>query len=40
MKDQLKGRSFADEEDLFSVLSELISEIRPDIILRVFTDWD
>jgi hypothetical protein len=39
MKKQLKGRNFADEE-LLSVLSELMSEIRPEVILRVFADWD
>jgi hypothetical protein len=35
MKEQLKGRSFAEEEGLSSVLSELTSEI-----LRVFADWN
>jgi hypothetical protein len=40
MKEQLKGRSFAGEEGLLSVLAELMSEIPPDMILRVFADWD
>jgi hypothetical protein len=37
-KEHLKGRSFAEEEELLSVLSELMSEIPPDISLRVFAD--
>jgi hypothetical protein len=40
MKEQLKGRNFAAEEELFSVLSEHMNEIAPDMILRVFADWD
>jgi hypothetical protein len=40
MKEQLKGGSFAEEEELLSVLSELMSAIPPDMILRVFADWD
>jgi hypothetical protein len=31
MKEQLKGRDFAEEEELLSVLSELTSEISPDM---------
>jgi hypothetical protein len=37
-KEQLKGRSFAEEEELLSVLSELMSEIPPGMIVRVFAD--
>jgi hypothetical protein len=40
MKEQLKGRSFAEEEELLSVLSELMSEIPLDMILRVCADWN
>jgi hypothetical protein len=40
MKKQLKGMSFVEEEELLSVLSEFMSEIPPDMILRVFTDWN
>jgi hypothetical protein len=32
MKGQLKGRNFAEKEELLSVLSALMSEIPPDII--------
>jgi hypothetical protein len=38
MKEQLKGRSFTEEEGLSSVLSELMTEILTDMILRVFAD--
>jgi hypothetical protein len=31
--EQLKGRSFAEGKELLSVLSELMSEIPPDMIL-------
>jgi hypothetical protein len=40
MKEQLKGRSLTEEEELLSVLSELMSEIPPDMIFRVFAHWD
>jgi hypothetical protein len=40
MKEQLKGRSFAEEEELASALSELMSKSPPDMILRVFADWN
>jgi hypothetical protein len=40
MKRQSKGMSFAEEEELSSVLSELLSEILPDIILRVVAEWN
>jgi hypothetical protein len=40
MKEQLKRSNVAEEEELLSVLSDLMSEIPPDIILRVFVDWD
>jgi hypothetical protein len=40
MNKQLKGRSFAEDGELLSMLSEQISEIPPDMILQVFTDWD
>jgi hypothetical protein len=36
MKEQLKERSFAQEEELSSVLSELMSEIPPGMIVWVF----
>jgi hypothetical protein len=39
-KEQLKGRSFAQEEELLSGLAGLMSEIPPDVILRVFADWN
>jgi hypothetical protein len=38
MTKQLQGRDFAKEEKLLSQLSELMSEIPPDLILRVFVD--
>jgi hypothetical protein len=34
MKEQLKGKSFAEEEEHSWVLSELTSEIPPDMISR------
>jgi hypothetical protein len=40
VKEQLKERSFAEEEKRILVLSELMSEIPPDMILRVFTHWN
>jgi hypothetical protein len=40
MKEQLKGRNFADEEELLSVLSGLTSEIPLDMILQVVADWN
>jgi hypothetical protein len=40
MKEQLKERSFADEEEVLPVPSGLISEIPPDMSLRVFADWN
>jgi hypothetical protein len=40
MKEQLKGRSFAEEEELLSVLSAFMSEIPCDMVLRVFADWN
>jgi hypothetical protein len=40
MKERLRERSFAEEEELASVLSELISEIPPDMTPRVFADWN
>jgi hypothetical protein len=40
MKEQLKGRSFAEEEELLFVLSDVMSEIPLDMILPVFADWD
>jgi hypothetical protein len=40
MNEQLKGRSFVEEDELLSMLSELMSEIPPDEILHVFPDWD
>jgi hypothetical protein len=35
----LKERYFAEEKELLSVISELMNEIQPDMILRVFADW-
>jgi hypothetical protein len=40
MKEQLKGRSFTEEEEFLSVFSELMNEIPLDMIMRVFADWD
>jgi hypothetical protein len=40
MKEQLKITNFAEEEELISALSELVSEISPDMVLRVFADWN
>jgi hypothetical protein len=40
MKKQLKGRSFAEHEQLLSVLFEALREIMPDMILRVVADWN
>jgi hypothetical protein len=34
MRKQLKGRGFAEEEELLLLLSELMSEIPPDIFCR------
>jgi hypothetical protein len=39
MKGHLKGRNLADEEDLLSVLSELMGEVLPDMTLRISADW-
>jgi hypothetical protein len=39
MKELLKRRSLAEEEELLSVLSVFMSEIRLDMILRVSADW-
>jgi hypothetical protein len=39
IKEQLKGRGFAEEEEFLWLPSELMSEIPPDMILRVFADW-
>jgi hypothetical protein len=38
MKGRLRERSFAEEEELASVLSELVNEIPPDMTPRVFAD--
>jgi hypothetical protein len=38
MKEQLKGRSFAEEEELLSVLSEPMSDIPRAMMLQVFAD--
>jgi hypothetical protein len=40
MKEQLKRSRFAEEEELSSVLSELMGEIQHRTILRVFADWN
>jgi hypothetical protein len=40
MKGQLKRRSFAEEEELLSVLYKFINEIPPDVILQVFPNWN
>jgi hypothetical protein len=40
LKEQLKTRSYAEEEEVLSVLSELMSEIPPDMISRALFDWD
>jgi hypothetical protein len=40
MKEQLKERSFADDEELLSVLSEFMSGILSDMILRFFASSD
>jgi hypothetical protein len=40
MKEQLKLRSPAEEEELSLMLSELVSETLPDMILRLFADWN
>jgi hypothetical protein len=40
VKKQLVERNFIEEEELFSVLYEPMSEIPSDMILRVFDDWD
>jgi hypothetical protein len=40
MKEQLKRRRFAEEEELSSVLSELMGEIQHCMLLRVFADWN
>jgi hypothetical protein len=40
MKEQLKGRGFAEEKEILSVLSGLMSEAPPDMIVRVFADWN
>jgi hypothetical protein len=40
MKGQLKGRRFLEKEELFLVLSEFMSEIPPDMIVRFVADWN
>jgi hypothetical protein len=40
MKEQLKERSFAEEEELLPVFSELMSEIPLGMILPMFADWN
>lgn len=40
MKERLKDRNFAEEEELLSGLSKLMSEIPLDMILRVFAGWN
>jgi hypothetical protein len=40
MKEQLKERSFVEEEAFLSVLSELMSGIPPNVIFRVLADWN
>jgi hypothetical protein len=40
MKEQLKGKNFAEEEELLLVLYNLMSRIPPDILFRVLADWD
>jgi hypothetical protein len=40
MKKQLKGRGSAEDGGLFSVLSELMSDIPPDMVLRVLGHWN
>jgi hypothetical protein len=39
-KEYLKGIGFAEEEKLLSVPFELVREILPGMILRVYNDWD
>jgi hypothetical protein len=39
-KEQLKQRSPAEEEEFSSMLSELVSETLPGMILRLFADWN
>jgi hypothetical protein len=40
MKEQLKGWSSAEEEEILSVFSEPMSENPPDMILQVFANWN
>jgi histone-lysine N-methyltransferase SETMAR len=40
VKEQLKGKSLVEEGELLSVPSAFLSEIPPDLILRVFADWN
>jgi hypothetical protein len=40
MKKQLIGSIFAEGKELLSVISDPMNEIPPDMILRVFADWD
>jgi hypothetical protein len=39
-KEYLKGMGFAEEEKMPSVPFELVREILPGMILRVYSDWD
>jgi hypothetical protein len=36
----VEKKVFAEEEELSSVLSELMSEIQPNMILRAFAGWN
>jgi hypothetical protein len=40
MKEQLNGKSFAEEEELLLVHSQHMNEIPPDMILRVLAKRD
>jgi hypothetical protein len=40
MKEQLNKRGFAEDEELLSVLSDLMNEITSGMISRVLAEWD
>jgi hypothetical protein len=40
IKEQLKGRSFAEDKELLLAFSELISAILPHMIVLAFADWN
>ena len=40
VKDQLKGRSFRSPDELLLAVNEILKEISPDTLMKVFQDWE